>query len=117
MYENKLNFDFKTNQNILQKISLIDSFKGKWDIIENKENMYLKELRRIATIESIGSSTRIEGAVLTDNEIKQLLKDIKITRFETRDQQEVVGYYEALSIILDNYDKIPITENYVKTTA
>ncbi len=114
MYENKLNFDFKTNQYIMQKISFIDSFKGKWDIIENKKNIYLKELKKIATIESIGSSTRIEGAVLTDIEIKQLLKDIKITKFETRYQQEVIGYYEALSIILDNYDKIPITENYVK---
>jgi len=114
MYENKLNFDFKTNQHILQKISFIDSFKGKWEIIENKGNTYLKELKKIATIESIGSSTRIEGAILTDSEVKQLLKDIKITKFETRDQQEVIGYYEALSIILDNYDKIPITENYIK---
>ncbi len=114
MYENKINFDFKTNQHILQKISFIDSFKGKWDIIENKENTYLKELKKIATIESIGSSTRIEGAALTDSEVKHLLKDIKITKFDTRDQQEVIGYYEALSVILDNYDKIPITENYVK---
>jgi len=114
MLEKKLEFNPNTYQQILKKIGFIDSFKGEWNIIEKQENRYLKELKKIATIESIGSSTRIEGAILTDDEVKQLLKDIKITKFETRDQQEVIGYYEALSIILDNYDKIPITENYIK---
>ena len=61
-FQDKLSFDFKTNQRIINLISYIDSFKGKWNIVEQKENNYLKELRKIATIESIGSSTRIEGA-------------------------------------------------------
>jgi Fic family protein len=114
MLEKKLEFDFKATQTILQKISFIDTFKGKWDIIEKKENKYLKQLRKIATIESIGSSTRIEGAKLTDKEVEQLLANLKITQFETRDKQEVVGYYEALNIILDNYQSIAISENYIK---
>lgn len=114
MMENKLNFEIKTYQQILKKIGFIDSFKGKWNIIEKKENRYLKELKKIATIESIGSSTRIEGAALSDQEVKLLLKDIKINKFETRDQQEVIGYFDALSLILDNYNKIPISENYIK---
>ncbi len=46
----KLDFDFVTNQRVLQLIGSIDSFKGKWNIVENKENRYLKELRKIATI-------------------------------------------------------------------
>ena len=62
----KLNFDFKTNQQVLKLISYIDSFKGKWNIVEQKENVYFKELRNIATIESSGSSTRIEGAQLSN---------------------------------------------------
>lgn len=61
-YIQKLNFDFMTNQRITQLISAIDGYRGKWNVIENRENRYLKELRRIATIESTGSSTRIEGA-------------------------------------------------------
>ena len=91
-YINKLNFDFQTNQLILKSISFIDSFKGKWNIVEGKENIFLKELRKIATIESIGSSTRIEGAQLTNEEIKQLLENVKITELKSRDEQEVVGY-------------------------
>lgn len=110
----KLSFDFVTNQRILQLISYIDGFKGKWNIVENKENRYLKELRKIATIESIGSSTRIEGATLTDKEVQELLNDIQITKLKSRDEQEVIGYYEVLELIYDNYVNIPLSESYIK---
>lgn len=110
----KLNFDFITNQRVLQLIGYIDGFKGKWNIAEKQENRYLKELRKIATIESIGSSTRIEGATLTDQEVKELLKDVKITKLKTRDEQEVIGYYEVLELIYDNYSDIKLSESYIK---
>jgi Fic family protein len=110
----KLNFDFITNQRILQLISYIDGFKGKWNIVENKENRYLKELRKIATIESIGSSTRIEGATLSDKEVEELLNDIKITKLKSRDEQEVIGYYEVLELTYDNYSDIHLSESYIK---
>lgn len=113
-YINKLNFDFQINQKILNLISQIDLYKGKWNSIEKQENIYLKELRKIATIESIGSSTRIEGGTLTDKEIEKLLNDIKITKLKTRDEQEVVGYYDTLGIIYENYDDIKLSENYIK---
>ncbi len=61
--ENKLSFDFKTNQQVLKKIAFIDSFRGKWAGLALSESVYLKELKQIATIESIGSSTRIEGVL------------------------------------------------------
>jgi len=110
----KLNFDFTTNQRILQLIGYIDGFQGKWDVVEKQENRYLKELQNIATIESIGSSTRIEGATLTDQEVKELLKDIKITKLKTRDEQEVIGYYEVFELIHDNYDDIKLSESYIQ---
>lgn len=113
-YINKLNFDFQTNQKILNLISQIDLYKGKWNIIERQENIYLKELRKIATIESIGSSTRIEGGTLTNKDIEELLNDVKITKLKTRDEQEVIGYYDTLEIIYENYDNIRLTENYIK---
>lgn len=113
-YINKLNFDFQTNQKILNLISQIDLYKGKWNVLEKQENIYLKELRKIATIESIGSSTRIEGGTLTDNEIEALLKEIKTIKLKTRDEQEVVGYYDTLEIIYENYNNIRLSENYIK---
>jgi len=113
-YINKLSFDFAINQKILNLIGTIDLYKGKWNAIEKQENIYLKELRKIATIESIGSSTRIEGGTLTDNEIRELLNNVKITELKTRDEQEVVGYYDTLEIIYENFDTIPLSENYIK---
>jgi len=109
----KLAFDFSTNQQIIKKIGFIDSFKGKWTGLEEKESSYLKELKEIATIESIGSSTRIEGSTLTNEEVKKLLGNIKITSFKTRDEQEVFGYYEVLNTILGAYTEIDIRENHI----
>jgi Fic family protein len=98
----------------MQLIGLIDGFKGKWNVIEKRENRYLKELRKIATIESIGSSTRIEGATLSDKEVQELLNNIKITKMQTRDEQEVIGYYEVLELIYDHYSDIQLSESYIK---
>ena len=111
--ESKLSFSFKVNQEILMRIGYIDSFKGKWIGLEEKESVYLKELKQIATIQSIGSSTRIEGSTLSDDEVKALINSVKITSFKTRDEQEVIGYYEALNLILDSYDGIEIKEDHI----
>ncbi len=113
-YISKLNFNFTTNQKILNLIGKIDLYKGKWNAIEKQENIYLKELRKIATIESIGSSTRIEGGTLTDSEIMELLKNVKITELKTRDEQEVIGYYDTLEIVYENFENIKLSENYIK---
>lgn len=111
--EFKLSFDFKTNQDILRLISFIDSFKGRWNSIEGKESKYLKELKLIATIESIGSSTRIEGVKMTNEEIEDFVSSIKITSFKSRDEQEVFGYYDTLSLILDSYESIELNKNHI----
>jgi len=110
----KLETDFGTQQAILNRISKIDLFKGKWDIVGNEDNKYLRELRKIATIESIGSSTRIEGVQMTDKEVSDLLRNIKVTKFKSRDEEEVAGYYETLEVIIDNYEEIPLSESQVK---
>lgn len=111
----KIQFDFSTTQRVINLIARIDSFKGIWTSVEAKENTYLKELRRIATIESIGSSTRIEGAMMSDSDIRELLDNIKITKLSTRDHQEIVGYYEVLDIIYDNYAHISLNEGNIKS--
>jgi Fic family protein len=112
--DNKLLFAPETMRHIMRQVGFIDSFKGQWMTIEKKENRYLKQLKYIATIESTGSSTRIEGATLTDREVEELLKAVNTGNLKSRDEQEVAGYYEALEIIFDNYAHIKLTENYIK---
>jgi len=109
----KLNFSSEVYQRLSQQLSVLDTFRGIWKARENQQGQYLKELRKIATIESTGSSTRIEGAKLTDQEVEKLLASVKIRKFESRDQQEVVGYYDALELILGNYTDIEISERYI----
>ena len=111
--EYKLNFDFGTTQRIIRKIGYIDSFKGRWSGLEISESKLLKELKQIATIASIGSSTRIEGATLSDEEVKELLKSVSIGSLKDRDEQEVYGYYEVLELILDSYMEIDIKVNHI----
>ena len=99
---------------ILGLIARIDEFKGAWRALGALAPERLIALRRVATIESIGSSTRIEGSKLTDREIERLLSNLAITSFETRDEQEVAGYAELMEIVFDSWPNIPFDENHIK---
>lgn len=99
---------------ILALISEIDEFKGAWRALGQLAPEQLNSLKRVATIESIGSSTRIEGSKLSDQEVEILLGNLQIKKFETRDEQEVAGYAEVMNLIFQNYDQIPLTENYIQ---
>ncbi len=104
----------KITNEILALIAEIDEFKGAWRMIGRIAPERLSSLRRVATIESIGSSTRIEGAKLTDREVEQLLTTIEIQSFATRDEQEVAGYAEVMEAVFAAWAAIDLTENYVK---
>lgn len=99
---------------ILSLIAEIDEFKGAWKALGQIAPEQLTSLKRVATIESIGSSTRIEGSKLSDKEVEILLSNLEIKKFTTRDEQEVAGYAEVMNVIFQNYTEIPITENYIK---
>jgi Fic family protein len=104
----------KITPKILSLISELDEFKGAWRALGRLAPDRLSNLRRVATIESIGSSTRIEGAKLSDREIAQLLSNIEIKAFKTRDEQEVAGYSEVMEMIFERWDVIDLTENHIK---
>ena len=111
--ERKLDFSAQTNRLLYKRIAAIDYFKGKWEALEQQQNRNLRHLRMVATVQSIGSSTRIEGSTMSDAEVETLLKNIKITELKTRDEQEVGGYYDVLSLILDNFREIRLTESNI----
>ena len=99
---------------ILSLIAQIDEFKGAWRAIGRIAPERLSGLRRVATIESIGSSTRIEGARLSDREVETLLANIQIGSFATRDEQEIAGYAEVIETVFNAYDAISLTENHIR---
>ena len=99
---------------LLALLSEIDEFKGAWRALGTLAPERLNALRRVATIESIGSSTRIEGSKLTDREVEQLLARLEIKSFASRDEQEVAGYAEVMETIFQAWTDIPITENHIR---
>jgi len=107
-----LNLDL--NWELINLLSEIDRFDSAWTAIERRESQSLKELKSIATIRSVGASTRIEGSKLSDAEVDVLLKNIDISKLQERDQQEVVGYFEVLDLIGEHYSDIQISENGLK---
>ena len=99
---------------ILALIAEIDEFKGAWRALSTLAPERLKALRHVATIESIGSSTRIEGSKLTDREVERLLSNLDIKPFPSRDEQEVVGYAAVMETVFQSWQDIPVTENHIK---
>ena len=99
---------------LLALLSELDEFKGAWQALGTLAPDRLQALRRVATIESIGSSTRIEGSTLSDREVEHLLGNLEIHRLETRDAQEVAGYADVMETVFQSWADIPITENHIK---
>lgn len=99
---------------LLSLIAEIDEFKGAWLALGQLAPDQLQSLKRVATIESIGSSTRIEGSKLSDQQVEALLSNLQLKKFDTRDEQEVAGYAEVMNTIFQHYTDIFLTENYIK---
>ena len=99
---------------VLKLVSEIDEFKGKWVATQALAPERLVALRKVATVESVGSSTRIEGVKLSNSEIEALLRGIKAFSFRSRDEQEVAGYAEVMEMIFSSFKEIPISENHIK---
>jgi Fic family protein len=102
------------DQEILQIIAEIDEFKGSWKALGLLAPDRLSMLRKVASIESIGSSTRIEGSKLSDRDVEKLLSNLEIKSFETRDEQEVAGYSLVMELVFQSWDEITLTENHIK---
>jgi Fic family protein len=99
---------------LLALVAEVDEFKGAWRALGTLAPERLSALRRVATIESIGSSTRIEGSRLSDRDVERLLANLEIKAFDTRDEQEVAGYAEVMETVFAAWQDIAFTENHIR---
>ncbi len=99
---------------IVAILTELDEFKGAWRALGTLAPERLSRLRRVATIESIGSSTRIEGSKLSDREVETLLGRLDIKKFETRDEEEVAGYAETMELVFSSWLELRFTESHLK---
>jgi len=106
--------EIKLSQSEIKLVAEIDEFKGKWQVLSSLAPDQLQALRKVATIESIGSSTRIEGAKLSDREVEELLTGLQTMRLHSRDEAEVAGYAECMELVFESYAEISPDENHIK---
>jgi len=99
---------------MLAQIAELDEFKGAWAGVARLRPEQLKALKKVSTIESIGSSNRIEGNTLSDGEVEELLSRISKKSFASRDEEEVAGYADLMNAVFDDYSVIPFSENSIK---
>jgi Fic family protein len=103
----------RLGHDLVHLIAKLDEFKGRWEALKTLSPDRLNALRKVATIESVGSSTRIEGAKLTDMQVETLLSNIQMRSFATRDEQEVAGYAEAMDLVFQAHDDLRLTKNHI----
>lgn len=96
---------------ILAYIAQIHEYKGKQDLYLRQKPVELKRLIEIAKIQSTESSNQIEGIVTTNARLKQLVENKTTPR--NRDEEEILGYRNALNIVHESYEAIPVRSNYI----
>ena len=115
-FNNRFNFrNIAEAQKIQGFIGEIERCQGMWTAGTKLSPQILTILKKSTVITSAGSSTRIEGAKLSDEEIEKLFKNgLKIRKFNTRDEQEVAGYKELLENIFDSWQTVRFGESAIK---
>lgn len=111
MAQNKIKFDYRIktpDSHIGSLLAVIDDIKGQFKAGLRMTPQAITSLRRSVLVTSAGSSTRIEGAKLTDKEVEKIMQTLAVSRFADRDSQEVQGYLETLKNVFENYQHLPL---------
>lgn len=109
-------FDYRIKNpepHIVALLAYIDEAKGHFKASFNMSPQAILSLKKSTLITSSGSSTRIEGAKLTDKEVEKIMQGLSISKFAERDYQEVQGYLETLQNVFDNYQNLTFSENLI----
>ena len=113
-FSNRFDWSPQVNQKIIKLLTQIDSHKASFRVQSNLSPQLINRLTRTVLITSSGASTRIEGSLMDDKEVKELFGKLKIQKFKSRDEQEVAGYLELLKIVFESWGSIKLSESTIK---
>ena len=99
------------DMDILSLIGGIYRANGKEEVLLSQSPAVLESLVELAKVQSTEASNAIEGIVTTSTRLRQLVADKTTPR--NRDEQEIMGYRDALNIIHDSYDSITLSRNHI----
>jgi Fic family protein len=94
-------------------IAEIDTAKVGWRLSGKLLPQVIARLTHSVIVTSTGSSNRIEGNRLTDQQVEALYRNLHIRKFKTRDEQEVAGYLEMLERVFTHSQDISIRESSI----
>lgn len=115
-YMIKLIRQYKLNPFLVSELNFLERFQGAWEYTAHQQSPhFIKNLKQTTIITSSGASTRIEGALLSDDEVKELIqKGCKITKMSSRSEREVSGYIKAVKYIYDHYKALDVSERTIR---
>lgn len=96
---------------VVNYLALIHEYKGKQSSYIQQRPQELERLVEIAKVQSTEASNSIEGIHTTETRLRQLMSERTMPR--NRDEKEIAGYRDALNIVHENFDYIPLTPNYI----
>jgi Fic family protein len=101
---------------MLMLIAEIEEFRGRWGALKltNHSSESLEQMRRLATIASIGASTRIAGSTLSDQEVATLLADPERRPLSSQDEADAAGYADAIHLVMDSWDSLTVSEEHLR---
>jgi len=84
---------------------------GRHDSYQRQAPEVLQSLTIMAKVESTESSNRIEGIVATKERVEKLV--LKSSTPRNRSEQEIAGYRDALALIHDSAEHMPLSSNLI----
>lgn len=109
-YDNRVN---NLDPHIVSLLAEIDGIRGEFKSGLRITPQAIDHLRKSTLITSAGSSTRIEGSKLTDEEVEKIMRGLAVSKFANRDSQEVQGYLETLQNVFDSFQTLPLRESII----
>jgi Fic family protein len=113
-FTKRLDFSGANGRKIVKLVAEISSNQSRFKVQSNLSPQMIERLTKSVLITSSGASTRIEGSMLSDQEVKELYSKQNIKKFKSRDEQEVVGYLELLYLVFESWKSIKFGENVIK---
>ncbi len=109
----RLALPLETMEEVYALLSKIDAVKQSWTITGSLQPQVIARLTQSVIITSTGASNRIEGNMLSDDEVEQLYRKLRIQKLKTRDEQEVGGYLESMEFVFSHFDDLRISESMI----
>lgn len=96
----------------LSTLRAIGECRGRQELYVKQTPETLESLKQVAVIESSESSNRLEGIIAPRERVEAIIN--KSSQPANRSEQEIAGYRDALNLIHENAEHMPLTVNIIK---